>query len=344
MTLVHETVMPSCFSPSTPASGPAHDKRWAVVLAGGDGKRLLPMTRVIAGDDRPKQFCALVGADSLLEKTRKRAERSVPAEQILFALTASHRPFYLRESGIRPSQRIVQPSNKGTAPPIVYSLMSIAQQNDQALVAILPSDHHYSDENGFTSALETAFESVQRHSGSVVLLGSEPRDAQTEYGWIEPGEPLPAQGLSRYRVRRFCEKPSPDAARFLFDRKALWNTFVMVGRVCDFLALVGAARTGLLRAFPSGHLWSGAEVNVQDWIYNRIAQSDFSRDILATQPDRLSVMHMGDIGWNDLGHPERVADVLQSVGLQPWWIKEWHALRRPAGVAAALPRTQAAVA
>ena len=98
--------------------------RWGVLLAGGDGTRLKNLTRFISGDDRPKQFSRLFGDESLLEQARQRAERSISPEQILVPLTGSHRAFYLQEPGIRPSQRIVQPVNRGTAPPILYSLLS----------------------------------------------------------------------------------------------------------------------------------------------------------------------------------------------------------------------------
>jgi Nucleotidyl transferase len=118
----------------TPKGSRYTGKRWGVILAGGDGTRLQRLTRLICGDDRPKQFCPLVGNDTLLEQTRKRAERSIPWEKILFPLTRSHRAFYLQELGIRPSQRIVQPANKGTAPPILYSLLSIDEMECIAVV------------------------------------------------------------------------------------------------------------------------------------------------------------------------------------------------------------------
>lgn len=76
-------------------------RRWGVILAGGDGTRLLSLTRMICGDDRPKQLCPLFGNDSLLEQTRRRAERSIPSEQVLFALTRRHREYYLKELGGR---------------------------------------------------------------------------------------------------------------------------------------------------------------------------------------------------------------------------------------------------
>ena len=128
-------------------------RRWGIILAGGDGTRLKNLTRLVCGDDRPKQFCPLVGKDTLVEQTRKRAERCISSEQILFLLTRSHSAFYLNERGLRPSQRIVQPANNGTAPPILYSLLSIQQSDKDAIAAILPCDHHYSDEQAFTGAL-----------------------------------------------------------------------------------------------------------------------------------------------------------------------------------------------
>jgi len=336
----------------TELRSPSHaplKRRWGVILAGGDGTRLRDLTRLVAGDARPKQFCRLFGDCTLVEQTRLRAERSIPAGNILFPVTAVHRAFYQREPGIRPSQRIVQPANKGTAPPIVHSLLSIQRQDNDAIVAVLPCDHHYSDEPAFTAALESAFETAARCRDSVVLLGSPARAPQTEYGWIELGPPFKAapdfkeaNAANFFEVRGFCEKPSADLALLLFQQGALWNTFVMIGHVRAFLGMVAAARTGLLKAFASEYLWDSSEVQIPGWLYERIYASDFSRDVLSHQAGSLIVSRMDDVEWSDLGHPERVIDVLQAAGLTPWWAREWHASKRPP--ASALPRTESAVA
>jgi mannose-1-phosphate guanylyltransferase len=105
----------------------------------------------------PKQFCQLLRDRTLLEEVPQRTERSFPEEQILFSLTRAHDNHYLRRLADRPSQRIVQPLNRGTAPAILSTLTRIAQANPDAVVSILPCDHYYS-ESAFSAALESALE------------------------------------------------------------------------------------------------------------------------------------------------------------------------------------------
>ena len=180
------TVMP----PVTPHVGAvARQKRWGVVLAGGDGVRLRPLTQVICGDERPKQFCPLFDGQTLLAQTLRRAEVAIPLEQVLVLLNGQHCQWYLGESALGRDQRIVQPGNRGTAPPVAHSLLSIAQIDEDAIAAVFPSDHHYSDEPLFAAALESAFVRAAEHPKSVVLLGARPDYPETEYGWIELGSP-----------------------------------------------------------------------------------------------------------------------------------------------------------
>ncbi len=224
----------------------AQDNRWAVILADGEGTRLLDLTRLVSGDARPKQFCALFGEHSLLAQTCQRAQRQQLRSGYSSSVgVAAHRSLLpAAEPGnfAHRSQRIVQPANKGTAPAIVHSLLSIERHDRNALVAVLPGDHHYSDDQAFTATLELAFDTAARHRDSVVLLGSPARAAHTDYGWIEPGPPL-IDGGDSFEVRGFCEKPPADLAIELFEQGA-----TVMDHVID-----GGTGRGL-----SGYDWRGA--------------------------------------------------------------------------------------
>src|SRR5579862_1698859 len=109
--------------------------RWGVILAGGDGKRLLPLTRTITGDDRPKQFCALTGGETLLEQTRRRVGRMILGQQTLLVVTRKHEQYYTDQvTGVAPSCLLIQPHNHGTAPAIAYSLTCLRQMDPHGLV------------------------------------------------------------------------------------------------------------------------------------------------------------------------------------------------------------------
>jgi mannose-1-phosphate guanylyltransferase len=255
----------------------------------------------------------------------------------LFALTHTHRDFYVEDLDGVESQRIVQPANKGTAPPILFSALSIESMDDNALVAILPSDHFYSDEPRFTAALESAFEVAARRPSKVVLLGAQPDRPEVEYGWIVLGASVEHEsgngGSELYRVRGFQEKPALDVAQTLLDDRSVWNTFVMVGHVRAFLDLAAQTIPDVLEGVRRAELWTGSETYIEESVYNRLLPSDFSKQVLSPEAMRLLVLRVSHLGWRDLGHPGRVLDVLEESDSKPrWWTKE---LRK--GMADALP-------
>lgn len=316
-------------------------KRWGVILAGGDGVRLQSLTKFICGDDRPKQFCPIFGEKTLLGQTLTRAQMSIPAEQILVSLVGHHCKFYSHETGLSPSQCIVQPLNKGTAPPIVHSLLSIAHADPQALVAILPSDHYYCDEQIFVSTLESAFEAAEEQVDSVLLLGVRPSYPELEYGWIETGASLGREGRELYRVQKFHEKPHAQIARTLFEQGAVWNTFVMVGHVQAFLEMAQATVPDLLKELGEARLWKGEQTHIEYSAYMHISTSSFSHEVLAAEAERLLVLRLNDAGWSDLGDPQRVVSAILESSCEPSWFRNWN---RAKGVASAASARKSALA
>src|SRR6185503_6129522 len=119
-------------------------QRWGVILAGGDGTRLQPLTRLACGDNRPKQFCPLLGGKTLLARTRSRIAQSIDQNRMLFVLTKKHEPFYSKELEMVPAhQKVIQPMNRGTLPAILWSLLRVSRLDNQAVVTFFPSDHHF---------------------------------------------------------------------------------------------------------------------------------------------------------------------------------------------------------
>ena len=89
----------------------------AIILAGGNGERLRPLTRRLVGDDRPKQFCPVVGEETLLDQTRRRAAALITADRTLIVVTREHEPYYAPALAELPARNVVeQPVGRGTAP------------------------------------------------------------------------------------------------------------------------------------------------------------------------------------------------------------------------------------
>jgi mannose-1-phosphate guanylyltransferase len=297
---------------------------WALILAGGDGTRLRPLTTIVAGDTRPKQFCALLDGETLLDRTRRRADLVARFDRQVIVVTRTHEPYYRAlATELAPGRLVVQPENRGTAAGILYPLLRVADLAGDVPVAVFPSDHYVGDDHAFVAYVESAVDVVRHHPDLVVLLGVHPDRPETEYGWIEPfGMPLALDGEAVFRIRRFCEKPSLAVAESLLRRGGLWNSFVMVGRVSAFLDLVRLTAPDLHAAFACvrGMVGTEAEPQAIDALYAGLPTLSFSDRVLARGTERLVTVRVKSVEWSDWGHPQRVVASLRRHGRAPAWL------------------------
>jgi mannose-1-phosphate guanylyltransferase len=283
---------------------------WALILAGGDGTRLRPLTTRIVGDLRPKQFCPIFASDTLLESTRRRVALLIPWRRHLIVVSRPHQAYYGHlATELAPGRLVEQPHNRGTAAGILYPLLRLAHLVGDAPLAIFPSDHAVSDDHALMGYVRRAIEVVRRRRDIIVLLGVEATYPETDYGWIEPGEPpLAAAGEPALPIRRFWEKPSPALAQRLFEQGALWNTFIMVGWGAAFLDLVRATAPALSLAFEPVRRTQGSTTErlAAEHVYAGLGSTNFSEDVLARASDRLGTLRVQGVAWTDLGSPERL--------------------------------------
>lgn len=299
---------------------PAAHERTAIILAGGEGRRLRSLTRRIEGEEVPKQFCRLMGPKTLLEQTLERVSDAIPSNRVMTVVTCSHRRFYAPLLAGKPRHLVVeQPMGRGTAPAILYALMRIAGRTPSSVVALFPSDHHISDDTLFMRHISVAANAIDLRPELTVLLGLEPTHPEQSYGWIEKAENLRVGEAQLFGVRRFVEKPNQSSAEKLMDQGALWNSFVMLGRVSTLISLFIVATHSLYLAFNSVRQTfdTALEAGSLSRLYADLPEINFSSEVLQKCPVNLAVMPVHGIDWSDLGDPRRVEETWARTGTCP---------------------------
>jgi len=299
---------------------------WSLILAGGDGVRLRPLTRAITGDPCPKQFCPLLGGETLLERTRRRVDLLSRFDHQAIVVTRPHEKYYRPlVPDLAPDRLVVQPDNRGTGPGLLYPLLRIADLAGDVPVALFPSDHFVDDDSAFVAAAASAVTALNSRPDLVILLGVEADTPETEYGWIEAdSRPLPMETALVLPIRRFWEKPSAELATTLLTRGCLWNSFVMVGRVSAFLELIAAGTPELVAAFEPLRraLGTAREAAVAEQVYAALPSVNFSERILVPAATRLGVVRVKGVEWSDLGNVERVFATIRRNGWRPRWLDD----------------------
>jgi mannose-1-phosphate guanylyltransferase len=296
--------------------------RAAIILAGGDGRRLSGLVRNMTGRSVPKQFCSLLGDETLLERTRRRVEMAVAPDKTLFVVNHSHQEHYgpnLRH--VRSSNVVIQPENKGTAPAVLLALMRMAAMTPDAAVAIFPSDHFLSDDGDFMRHVEIAFDAVVQRPEFTVLLAMEPSQPDADCGWIEPADKIGFGRYNLFRVGALREKLAPDDGARLLKRGCLWNSGVTVARLSTIVAMIMVTAPELYDTFAPlrARFPSQPTPRTVAGVYRDLKATDFCEHILAAAPVNLAALPVARVRWANLGEPHRVRQTWNQLGFKPLW-------------------------
>jgi mannose-1-phosphate guanylyltransferase / mannose-6-phosphate isomerase len=272
---------------------------YPVILSGGSGTRLWPMSRTLY----PKQLLRLLGTDSLLQQTVRRVgDRDHFAAPLLVANEA-HRFIIaeqLREIGAEPRALLLEPVGRNTAPAACVAALVLAESDPDALMLLMPSDHMIDDAASFTAAVGRA--AAAARGGSLVSFGISPERAETGYGYIRRGSGF-ADIDGVFRIVEFVEKPGPELAQtYLASGEHFWNAGIFLFPVALFLEELGRLRPDIVAACRRAL----AEAS-HDADFVRLGKEAFTASLadsidyaVMEHTQRAAVVQVA-MGWSDVG-------------------------------------------
>ena len=280
----------------------------AVLLSGGSGTRLWPLSR----EAYPKQFLPLAGEDSMLQATWLRVAPIAPSAPPIVIANEEHRFLaaeQLRLVGVSNPAIVLEPVGRNTAPAIAAAALQAMAAGDDPLLLVLPSDHVVRDAEAFRAAVRAASPAAEQ--GALVTFGIVPTAPETGFGYIqaEAGQAAPGGGVRK--VLRFVEKPDAGTARrYLEEGGYYWNSGMFLFRASRYLDELRKFRPDILEATTRAF-----EAAKRDGDFVRLDRDAFaacpsdSIDYAVMEKTGDACVLPVDIGWNDVGSWSALWDV-----------------------------------
>jgi mannose-1-phosphate guanylyltransferase len=284
------------------------ENRYAVIMAGGGGTRLWPISR----KERPKQLLPLLGQDTLFQGTVKRLENLFPPERILVVTVEEQaQEMKVQAPEIPEDNYLIEPAPRGTASVVGLAAAVLQKRDPNAAMAILPSDHFIRNVDLFHYLLNAAFDVAD--DGYLVTLGITPTAPSTAYGYIQQGESL--DGGYRYPVygvKRFKEKPDEQTAQQLLRTgDHSWNSGMFIWRVDAIMSEIQRQMPPLGTALGTiTSAWGTPNQNKvmeSTWLDLKNETVDYG---IMENAERVAVLPAGGLGWSDVGMWSSLFEVL----------------------------------
>ena len=274
---------------------------YPVILSGGSGTRLWPLSRAMY----PKQFIRFFNEQdpSFLGATVRRLSVNDGFQRPLLLCNNDHRFLVKQEidqAGIAPKRIILEPVARNTAAAIAVAALEVANENPSGVLVVMPSDHVIEREDAFVDAVKRA--AVVAATGKLVLFGIKPSSPHTGYGYIRQGKALEGPG-GAFLVDAFFEKPdAATAANYVSAGNYYWNSGIFVLHARTFIEELGRLQPRVLEAAKQAIVKS-----VEDLGFVRLDRAAFSQspnisvDYAVMEHTFAATMLPIDVGWNDVG-------------------------------------------
>ena len=280
---------------------------YAVIMAGGGGTRLWPLSR----KNTPKQMVKIFDEETLFQISVRRLEGLFDPNNI-FVVTIKEQVNLLRSQTPEiPSKNfLIEPFPKGTASVVGYAATYIKQLDPNAVLAILTADHFIQNINEFHNLLISGYEAANENY--LITLGIQPTYAATGYGYIHKGEPVKNfTGKWAFSVQRFVEKPDASKAKLMFASGGYdWNSGMFIWHVDTILKEFRKQMPDLytiLNELKNSMIEGTFEKNLPK-IWEKIIPQTIDYGIMENA-ENVIVLPVSDLGWFDVGSWESLFDV-----------------------------------